>query len=315
MIKSALYACNLRAIALLRSRARRIRINLSSRPVRCISHASTKPQTLFAGNDNDTLLRDRLADDFAVLVCRSNVCYLANRFNHCCEPLRRRTSLILHQIEPVGDLPLPIVVDDAVSSRFGGSKFRFIRVGCFVQVQMTSPILDMRHVLSEEPNQRRRFFRRGFWIERPTFNNLPVRVEGTIWVDSLGGPALNPLVSPGTHARNYKNVEVPRIVCRLAAGQEGHGSLNSRRFVSVNASCDENIHLFRGPFHGPYGKKRKAARSIRLIRLRVVMSQLAISYHFEQFFIGPTALDIAQRLNARGQIGVVAPLFGPGVAP
>mmetsp|Transcript_890 Transcript_890/g.1840 ORF Transcript_890/g.1840 Transcript_890/m.1840 type:complete len:221 (-) Transcript_890:512-1174(-) len=220
MIKSTLYACHLRSVALLGSSTRRIGIHLRSCSVWCIGHASTKAQALLVRNGNDSLLRDGLTDHFAIGIGRGNMCYLLHRLNHRCEPFRRRTGLILHQVKPVGNFAHAIITNNSISRRFRRSEFRIISVGRLMQIQMTGPVLDMAHIFPQKPNQRRRLIRRGFRVERSSFDDLAIGIKRSIRIGTTGRPSLDPLISPRTDARGQHEIEVLRVVRRSSARQE-----------------------------------------------------------------------------------------------
>mmetsp|Transcript_24044 Transcript_24044/g.58062 ORF Transcript_24044/g.58062 Transcript_24044/m.58062 type:complete len:221 (+) Transcript_24044:102-764(+) len=220
MIQSTLYTRHLRPIALLGSSTRRIGINLRRRPIRRIRHPGTQAQTLLARDGYDALLRYRFADDFSIGIRRSDVRHLPHGLDHGCEPFRSGTRLVLYEVEPVGNFALRAIVHDPIPGELRGSEFRFVGIGRLVQVEVAGPILDVAHVLPQEPDQRRGLVRRRLGVERPTLDDFAVRIEGSIRICSLLRPSLNSFIAPGTDAWGYEDVEVLQVARRLPAGQE-----------------------------------------------------------------------------------------------
>mmetsp|Transcript_53163 Transcript_53163/g.112979 ORF Transcript_53163/g.112979 Transcript_53163/m.112979 type:complete len:221 (-) Transcript_53163:536-1198(-) len=220
MVERTLYARHLRPVALLGRSTGRIGIDLCRRSVRRIGHAGAESQALLARNGNDALLTQGFADYLAVGVGGSDVRYFPHRLDHRREPLGRGTRLVLHEVEPVRDLPFLAVVHDAIPRELGGPELRLVRVGRLVQVQVARPFLDVAHVLPQETDQRRGLVRGSLGVERPSLHNLAVGVERTVRVGALGRPPLDPLVPPWADAWGHEDVEVPRVVRRPPARQE-----------------------------------------------------------------------------------------------
>mmetsp|Transcript_6399 Transcript_6399/g.11699 ORF Transcript_6399/g.11699 Transcript_6399/m.11699 type:complete len:206 (-) Transcript_6399:465-1082(-) len=204
MLERTLNTRHLRQITLFGSSVRRIRIHLRSGPILGIRNASTQPQALLIWNRDDSLLRYRFANNFALAIGGSNVCHLLHRIHHGREPLRRRTRHILHQIKSIGNLALLAINWFSVSRILGRAELCLVRVGRLVQVQMTGPIVlrYVPHILPQESDEGCRFM--GFWfgIERPALDDFSVGIEGSIRIGAFRRPSLDSFVSPRTHAGN-----------------------------------------------------------------------------------------------------------------